>query len=59
MFNVLDHNKDQKVTESDFESLAVKFLCGQDSFSQGFNSNTNFNNTQNQRSSSSFTNKKE
>ena len=28
MHDVLDLNNDQRVTESDFENLAVKFLCG-------------------------------
>lgn len=37
MFNVLDQNRDQKVTEADFESLAVKFLCG-----QGFGNRSTF-----------------
>lgn len=27
MYEVLDENKDKKVTESDFENLAVKYLC--------------------------------
>lgn len=27
MYEVLDENRDKKVTESDFENLAVKYLC--------------------------------
>lgn len=27
MFEVLDDNKDKAVTESDFENLAVRYLC--------------------------------
>lgn len=29
MHEVLDANRDRRVTESDFESLAVRYLCGQ------------------------------
>lgn len=32
MHEVMDFNKDKKVTIQDFENLAVKYLCG-----QGFN----------------------
>ncbi len=32
MHEVLDFNKDKKVTVADFENLAIKYLCG-----QGFN----------------------
>ena len=27
MYEVLDENRDKKVTESDFENLAVRYLC--------------------------------
>ena len=40
MFEILDENKDKRVTESDFENLAVKYLC-QSGPSSGF-SNSNF-----------------
>ena len=29
MHDVMDFNKDKKVTVVDFENLAVKYLCGQ------------------------------
>ena len=32
---MLDDNKDKRVTESDFENLAVKYLCQGPSYSQG------------------------
>jgi hypothetical protein len=37
MFDVLDENKDKRVTESDFEALAVKYLCQTPSFSTANN----------------------
>lgn len=29
MHQILDANRDQRVTEADFENLAVRYLCGQ------------------------------
>ncbi len=44
MHEVMDFNKDKKVTVADFESLAVRYLCGQGGFSS--NSFTKFSSDQ-------------
>jgi len=36
MHEVLDLNKDKKVTVADFENLAIKYLCGQGLSSSNF-----------------------
>jgi hypothetical protein len=36
MHEVLDANRDKRVTEADFENLAMRYLCNQNNFSSRF-----------------------
>ena len=40
MHEILDTNHDQRVTEADFENLALKYLCGQTNTSHRYESRT-------------------
>ena len=40
MHQILDANRDKRVTESDFENLALRYLCGQSSTNR-FETHTN------------------